>query len=83
MWCNALKLMLAGGLERGGTDCVFEYEGCCSTLKSRTKSFILEHIVSASAFQATGQHQLECITPHYVKRSLGLLRMGKKLPETC
>ena len=45
----------------------------------------LEHgrTVSASAFQTTGRKQLECIIPHAVKHSLSLLRMGKKLLETC
>ena len=48
-------------------------------------SYILhtEHIDSASAFQATGRQQLGCIIPHSVKHSIALLRMGKKLPETC
>ena len=40
-------------------------------------------IDSASAFQATGPQQLGCIILHAVKHSLALLRMSKKLPETC
>ena len=32
---------------------------------------------------AGGLEQLGCIVPHAVKHSLALLRMGKKMPETC
>ena len=32
---------------------------------------------------ATGRQQLGCIIPQAVKHRLALLRMGKKLPETC
>ena len=42
--------------------------------------------VSWSKFKllpVTGQQQLGCIIPQAVKHSLALLRMGKKLPETC
>ena len=56
-------------------------EGRCSTLSSNVPH--TEQIVSISAFQATGRQQLGCIIPHAVKHSLALLRMGKKLPETC
>ena len=41
-----------------------------------------EHIVRASAFQATGRKPLRCILRQAVKPSLALLRMGKKFPET-
>ena len=40
-------------------------------------------LVSTSAFQATGRHLLGCIIPQAVKHSLALLRIRKKLPETC
>ena len=43
----------------------------------------LERGGSASAFQDTNRQQLGCIIPQAVKQSLALLRMGKKLPETC
>ena len=56
-------------------------EGCSSTQSSNILH--TEHIVNASSFQATSRQQLGCIIPHAVKHSLGLLRMGKKLPETC
>ena len=38
---------------------------------------------TASSFHDTGRQQLDCIIQHAVKNSLALLRMGKKLPETC
>jgi len=31
----------------------------------------------------TGRQQLGCIITQVVKHSFALLRMGKKLPETC
>ena len=77
MWYNAPKLLPAGGLERGGTDYVFGVKDVVSNILHT------EHIVSNSALQATSRQQLGHILPHAVKHSLVLLRMGKKLPETC
>ena len=38
---------------------------------------------SPKLLPATGRQQVGCIIPHAVKRSLALLRMGKKSSETC
>jgi len=56
----------------GAQDC---FTACASNIL-RT-----EHIVSASAFQATSRQQLGCILLQAVKHSLALLRMGKKIAQ--
>jgi hypothetical protein len=81
-WYNAPKLLPAGGLERGGTDFVFGKKDVTRLVES-SNILHTEHAVSASALQATGRQQLGCIIPHAVKHSLALLKMSKKLPETC
>ena len=95
LWYNAPKLLPAGGLECGGTNYVFGVKDVSSNIPHIDVSSNIhhtdvssniphtEHIVSASTFQATGRQQLGCIIPLDVKHSLALLRVGKKLPETC
>jgi len=41
-----------------------------------------EHTVRATGLQTADRQQFECIIPRAVNRSLAILRMGKKLPET-
>ena len=70
------------------TTCGIMHQSCCRSVAWNAEalsSSILhtEHTVSASAFQTTDRQQLGCIIPHAVNHILALLRMGKKLPETC
>ena len=54
-------------------------EGCYST----SNILHTEHIVRAAALQACDRQQSGDIIPNAVSHSLALLKMGKKLPETC
>jgi len=76
MWYNAPKLLSVGGLESGSMDCVFGVKELARLVLHT------EHTVRTSALQTT-KRQFECIIPHAVNHSFALLRMGKKLPETC
>ena len=71
---NAPNVLSAGGLERGSTDYVFGVKDVVRLC--RAASF-------RSALQATGRKHIGCIIPHAVIHNLALLRMGKKLSETC
>ena len=56
--------------------CGIMHPSCCRPIDWNAEEI-------ASSFQNTGRQQHGCIIPHAVKHSLSLLRMGKKLPETC
>ena len=76
LWYKAPKLLPAGSLESGNTDQVFG-------MKDVAEQHPSYRTLSASAFQATGRQQRGCIILQAVKHSLALLKMGKKLSETC
>ena len=78
MWYNVSRLLSVGGLESGGTDCVFGVKDV-----ARLSILHTEHTVRAVAIQASDRQQSGDIIPHALNHSLALLRMGKELPETC
>ena len=77
LWYNAPKLMPAGGLERGGTDCVFGMKDVAPLSPSyRThRQFlrVLDHRMVATWVHYTTSCKTQSRAPED----------GQKLPETC